>query len=429
MTRLFPENLGTSVGAHLSRALHARAGGHRFLHELFATRLDAEIQRINQPVAVFIDNIEDAVGRHSGIDLLNYEIQAHTQSGAHSYDIWLAAQIGFISAVRELSARNAHVKIFGTVRSEAIRDNCTSTAFNVQAMLLDLRYTPADLRGIFETKLNDLRQTSPMLFRDRLQGNPITAFLGTAWIEHRSVVDAEGKPLKEDIFEYLRRHTRGRPRELDLRLGHGLQMIEPGARTTQAVRDLVLEMSYDFFKYAKNESLPYWQPSLDVLLQKIPSNFIARSEAERIAADTFNPRTGKADTFDERIGKEVGKRLWTALYTEGLCGAVVNVRPGEMEQRFANHSRMAELSEGDFRSAETWVLHPCVNIATLRPPGKYRPNRYNVAGHAYRYIRAPKQAKQHVHVLLGAGRLGLGLVTPMILSGPQTKVIVVTPLK
>ncbi len=130
VNELFPESLGTSVGAHLSRALKTRAGGSRLFQDMFPNRLDAAVQRISQPVAVFVDNIDEAFARHAGYDLYNQSVRVDRQSGSHSYDIWLAAQLGFILAVRELSSRNSHLKLFGTVRSEAIRDNPTQTAFN-----------------------------------------------------------------------------------------------------------------------------------------------------------------------------------------------------------------------------------------------------------------------------------------------------------
>ncbi len=255
----------------------------------------------------------------------------------------------------------------------------------------------------------ELRGTFPDAFRDQTNDNPIPAFLGTATLDHSTVVDVNGRPYQEDVFEYLRRHTRGRPRELDL-LGHELQMIPANWRTPEAIRDLVQGLSHRFFKFAKNEAVPFWDPMLDDLLHRVPSNFMARSAAEDMTKKAFGP--------------DAIRTLWGALYTNGLSGAVIKTHPNKLVQRFANHDRVAELNEEDFRSSSIWVLHPCVNIATLARRLKYRPNKHNVAGHEYRFILTPKPVKNHVHVLVGAGRLGLGLVAPMILATPRTRLVV-----
>jgi hypothetical protein len=406
---IFPDYLETSVGAHLSRALQTRAGGSRLFHELFPNRLDAAIQRISQPVALFIDNIDEAFARHAGYDLYYQSIRADRQAGTHSYDIWLSAQIGFILAVRELSARNSHVKIFGTVRSEALRDNPTQTAFNAYSILLDLRYTGSDLREIFVKKLNELRSVSPDLFRIQTDDDPIMGFLGTPKLTHPTVVDANGRPHQEDSFDYLRRHTRGRPRELDL-VGHELQMIPAKLRTPEAIRNVLRGLSDRFYQFAKNEAVPFWEPMIDVVLQHMPSNFMPRATAENIVTKAF--------------GTDANRAIWGALYKNGLCGAVIRTHSHKMTQRFANHDRAMELKEEDFRSASTWVLHPCVNIATLARRLRYKPNKHNVAGHGYSFIPAPKAMKNHVHVLVGAGRLGLGLVAPVMLGAPGTRLVV-----
>lgn len=409
---IFPEGLGLSVGSHLSAAVRNRAVHARHFQEVFSDKLDAEFQTVNQAVAVFVDNVDEALARHSGYDLYRASLEPRSQEGAHSYALWLSAQIGFILAVRELTARNAHVKLYGTVRAEAIRDNPTPTAFNAQAMVLDLRYTAADLRGIFTTKLERLLQDSRGSFCRPHEPDALKAFFQTDTIEHRSVVTEDGRPYVEDTFDYLRRHTRGRPRELDF-IGYGLQMVRPEYRTPDRIRDLVRDQSNQFYRYAQNEAVPYWDPRLDKLLDRIPSNFISRRQAVGISNRLF--------------GKEVGTSLWSTLYANGLCGAVVSDYPTGTVQRFSSHDGTAELSELDFAQSRTLILHPCVNIATRSRRTRYKPNRRNVAGHVYPFVPESKQ-KKHLHLLVGGGKLGLGLVVPLLLTHNSTCVIIAARL-
>lgn len=410
LLEIFPDNLGLSIGSHLSAAIKNRAVNLQQFQQLFPEILDSAIQRIAQPVALFVDNIDEALARHSGYDLYRDFKYPQAQSGAHSYGLWLSAQIGFILAVRELTFRNAHLKLYGTVRTEAIRDNPTATAFNAQAMILDLRYNPTELRGIFETKLRQLLETSPMSFPRRSEHDPIKAFLPSDTIPHKSVRDICGNPLNEDCFDYLKRHTRGRPRELDF-IGHELQMIPPEDRTLEKIREVVRDLSHRFYGYAKNEAVPFWNPELDKLLDKIPSNFISKARAHRIT--------------DKLFGKENSEALWCALYANGLCGAVVSEHPRGLIQRFANHNGVAELSEMDFKSSRIWIIHPCVTIATRPRKIRYQPHATSVAGHACTFIAEPKTPRKHIHVLIGAGRLGLGLVVPMVLASDQTNILIV----
>lgn len=410
LLEIFPESLGLSIGAHLSAAIQSREVNTPKFQELFPKELDSAIQGINQPVALFLDNIDEALARHSGYDLFRESIEHERQSGTHSYELWLSAQIGFVLAARELTQRNAHLKLYGTVRAEAIRDNPTPTAFNIQAMVLDLRYSAAELRGIFETKLLRLRETSPQFFPRPSEANAINAFFQCDTIEHIKVNNADGSPYSEDIFDYLRRHTRGRPRELDF-IGDRLQQIPPESRSNEKIREIVRDLSSHFYGFAKNEAVPFWEPRLDILLDKIPSNFISRNQALKIA--------------DKNFDKEASIKLWEALRANGLCGAVVNAHPGEVVQRFSNHDSVAKLSAEEFMSASTWVLHPCVNIATRPRRAHYYPNQRNVAGHLYPFLTKPRPPKKHLHVLVGAGKLGFGLVVPMLLADGRTKILIV----
>ncbi len=410
---IFPDNLGISIGAHLSAAIQSREIDTSRFQELFSKMLDAAIQAINQPVALFVDNIDEAFARHSGYDLHRDAIDRQSQSGSHSYELWLSAQIGFMLAVRELTTRNAHLKLFGTVRSEAIRDNPTSTAFNMQSLVLDLRYNANELRGIFEAKLHRLREIDTKSFSRPEEPDPIKAFFPFDTIEHKIVSQSADQPYLEDVFDYIRRHTRGRPRELDF-IGHDLHMTPQEARTPDRVRELVRDRSSKFFGFSKNEAVPFWDPLLDDLANKISSNFILQKDAINLSSELSSVGTGI--------------EYWNSLRANGLCGAVVNVHPNKKEQHFSNHDVFADLSEADFLSSRIWVIHPCITINAFPRRKRYRPNPRNVAGHLYPFIpenTTPKSQKKHIHVLIGAGKLGFGLVIPMLLLDKQTNVLIV----
>jgi hypothetical protein len=402
---LFPGHLGFSIGAHLSVAVKSRAVATQRFQELFSDHLDAGVQAISHGVAVFVDNIDEALARHAGRALEQHIVDPRPQSGTHSYDIWRSAQIGFLLATRELTDRNSHLKIYGTVRTEAIRDNPEPTAFNLGAYILDLGYSSTELRHIFSTKLKALKALRPDAFARPDVADPISAFFPFDQITHPTVEGPSGTPLTEGVFEYLRRHTRGRPRELDF-LGRHLDKIPPQDRSEKNVRDVVRTLSAQFFDFARNEAVPFWDSRIDDLLALVTSNFISRRDAARLAG---------------KIGS-VGEALWEALRANGMCGAVLKDHPDGTVQLFSQHGGPRELSAQDFRAADRWVIHPCASIATQARRKRYTPHPHCVAGHELAF--AEKTRRKHVHLLIGAGRLGLGLVVPTLLKDAATRVLV-----
>lgn len=406
----FPESLELSIGSHLSAAIKSRVLRTSEFQTIYSESIDPALLAIDRSVAIFIDNIDEAFARHSGLDLKQYSQGGKFQTGHHSYDLWVAAQIGFMQAVRELSARNAHLKVFGTIRAEAIRDDQTSTAFNVESLILDLRYSQSELRGIFAAKLQWLLDNYKKEFSRPEEVDPINAFFNFDNLDHPTVVSDDGHSYCEPIFDYLRRHTRGRPRELDF-LGKAIQSIKPTDRTPDNIRNLVRDLSFRFFQFAKNEAVPYWDNDLDLLLSQIPSNFISQKRALEIT---------------DRISTETtSDNLWNLLYHNGLCGAVVSTHPKGKIQQFSGHDISADLDKQVFKSAKTWVLHPCVNIANLPMRSRYKSNKVNVAGHLYPYVTRSRFQTVHNHTIIGCGKLSLGLIVPSLLENRRTSILLV----
>lgn len=111
-------------------------------------------------------------------------------------DAWVAMQAGLVEAAWDLMNTNAHIKVFATIREEAFSSYESDIKTNLFGATTSIRYTKADLRGMLE------RLTT------FYEGLPLLDFVTI------DVVTAPGAAQTEGVFDFLFRHTLGRPRDL-----------------------------------------------------------------------------------------------------------------------------------------------------------------------------------------------------------------------
>ncbi|PRP91145.1 Serine/threonine-protein kinase PrkC [Enhygromyxa salina] len=109
---------------------------------------------------------------------------------------WVSMQAGMIEAAWDLMNTNAHVKIFATIREEAFADYESDIKTNLHGATTALRYTKRDLRDMLE-KLTYFYER--VALRDFVSVDHISSTRGAH---------------SEAPFEFICRHTLGRPRDL-----------------------------------------------------------------------------------------------------------------------------------------------------------------------------------------------------------------------
>src|SRR5262249_61315510 len=114
----------------------------------------------------------------------------------------------------------------------------------------DIVSSPASLREIFT---NNVRRETPRNLVDpgRLKSDPVGAFFGTDAVTH----DHTGE--REDVFEYVCRHTLRRPRDF-MTIGRKLSELSPEERRREhALKNAVHEGATAIAREYINEIQPY----------------------------------------------------------------------------------------------------------------------------------------------------------------------------
>jgi len=198
------------------------------LHQL-SGQINSLLGEVKSGVCLFIDCVDDMVLLHSGDPLKLYREGNYTQLGNLSVDVWSSAQIGFAKAAIEIYNNHKHIKIYGAFRYEALEKYPMADRQNIEPHLFHIQYTQHDLENIIRAKLRVLFNKDRSVFVRSDTDDVVLNFFGILDIEHPIVKNPDRSPLKEKILDYLIRHTRGRPRELD-NLGRALQAINPEER-------------------------------------------------------------------------------------------------------------------------------------------------------------------------------------------------------
>ncbi|XXX77532.1 protein kinase [Sorangium sp. So ce134] len=139
--------------------------------------LERRLRSLHSGVFIFIDKLDQALRRLPR-------------------DAWIHMQAGMIEAAWDLMNANRHVKIFATIREEAFSSYESDIKTNLYGATSTLRYAKHELFELLE-KLT--------YYYERL---PLREFI------HLDVVSAGRSARGESTFDFLYRHTLGRPRDL-----------------------------------------------------------------------------------------------------------------------------------------------------------------------------------------------------------------------
>ncbi|MBK6619388.1 MAG: hypothetical protein IPG32_00345 [Saprospirales bacterium] len=125
--------------------------------------------------------------------------------------MWMNAQLGLISAIFSINSSNKHIKIFATVRSEALLHRPNSLHLNFLNSLTELQYSKEEVKQIF---LNNIELMKTRDLVDPNAESPIRKFLGFEKMPHPRARDEHKNRRVEDAFDFIYRHSFGRPREI-----------------------------------------------------------------------------------------------------------------------------------------------------------------------------------------------------------------------
>jgi class 3 adenylate cyclase len=300
------------------------------------------LRALKSPIAIFVDGVDEYFNKHIE------GIRARPSiTGQLSPSVWYNAQLGLVEVAYQLRRINHHLKVFAAVRKEAYSRLPDTTVMSQQyrGSAVDIGYPVESLREIF---VNNIRLEKPdrMVRPGRMRASPLEAFFGRTTVTHTYTHE------REDIFDYVCRHTLLRPRDL-MTIGQRLVALRPEERADEErLKVVVNQVATEIAQEYLAEIAPYvGDIGLAAFLRRIPHHIITREEVEAL--------------FQEHTAAEGGledKHVFCALYRVGLLGAVHHdwVR-GQRIQRFLRPGEGTLEPDGVLPKASHYFVHPALS--------------------------------------------------------------------
>jgi hypothetical protein len=369
-------------------------------------------QGANQ-IAIFIDNIDEGLEKHG--------YQVNTTSGTLSEDVWINAQLGMMKIVRDICTRYKHIKIFASIRSEAFNNLEAPTRLQYQDISSILRYSKKQIKEIFEQNIGITK--SELLAKPKAE-DLIERFVGFSGMDHRFVKDGD-KPRREDTFDFIFRHTFGRPREIVL-MGGMIEEIAVDDRTADSkfVREIVNRVSGDdLLAQLATEIVPYFQEeAFDKFCHLVRSNVIPVNQAEEII-----------NQISENYQID---NVFSYLYSIGLVGITeFDLARDELVQKFLPVGMYSLSRNPPPPASKYFVVHSAVDRKLRNIHGPHFYDKNNIIGNdlSFRERGDPKPDEDQsstidylpkaLHVHFGLGRDSLTLILPELNKSKSIAII------
>jgi hypothetical protein len=300
------------------------------------------LRKVSSQFALFIDNVDEYFESAASY--------AESESSLVTGDIqlWVFAQCGLVSAAREISGVNNHVKCWVSIRSEAMEYLLANDplAAQVGGSTASLRYAKGDLVEILKKNISN--ESESRLFKSG--GDAFERFFGPEAMEIENTYVAES----EGIVDYLLRHTLSRPRDIAI-IGKAISDIPPSRRTEEHVSQTINERATFIAQTYLAESrvhTPGFHP--DVLFSLITSNTLTQKELVDISK-------AYDASLDQLTGEVHERHPFCTLYRLGLLGIVEKLGGNRAaHQLFPSPGEVGFLTENVLPSAPFYLVHPVI---------------------------------------------------------------------
>jgi len=328
------------------------------------SHLVPRLRGINTPLAFFVDSIDEYFNKH----IVTSTMRA-SDAGELSPEVWHLAQMALVETAYQLRRVNHHLKVFAAIRKEAFSklDDATPMVQQYRGSTVDLSYSQASLREIF---INNIRKEKErnLVSPARLRADPIEAYLGLTHV----VQSATGQ--REEVFEYIHRHTLQRPRDL-MTIGQKLSDIAPAERSEHAIKTAVNQAATEIAREYLNEISPYIGVELESVFGLIPANVLVRDDLDRIYREHNRALRARGDEREVHV--------FCMLFKAGLLGHVAtDLVSAQRVQRFLRPGERTFEPDGILPPSTHYLVHPVLADLVQRCNGDYanRADRFNVIG-------------------------------------------------
>lgn len=360
------------VSALLYKILNNRSQIESYLKNL--DWLYSNIHQVQSGVAVFIDDLDQALETI----LKDPHARDDQKSLSTAVQLWNNAQGALVASIYGINRQNSHIKVFATIRSEAFGVIPYANRQNYQQYLTELEYTKEEARKIFENNIQLMKKEGSRLANPSAK-SLIEQFLGFDTMPHPFAKDEQGKKRFEEPFDFIYRHSYGRPREV-VRIGKEvfqdyfstwLSENQSKEEKIENFRERVNAQSGQLLNDYLNEIVPSFdKDKLDGFLSTILQNVITRE---------------KLDTLDARFTR--------SLYSLGLLGyaRALNLEQTKFRQVFLVPGRETYRRELEVPKASYYMTHPSLDKKLIQKHEyQHFYNDHNIIGHGYPFYPPSK---------------------------------------
>ncbi len=398
LVEVIGKNTG-SLGEILGMFLQRRGQIER-LHSYVASDLKPAIRNLKDnssanQIAIFIDNVDEAFDNYVGFE-------AQKDGNIISANLWINAQLSLLSVAKDICSINNHVKIFLTIRSEAYNNFNDPQKLQIDSYCLFLQYTKNEIKDIFIKNIL-LMPKEELTFPS--DSDKIRGFVGYAKIPHKFIEDIDGKKKEEDFFDFIYRHTYGRPREI-ICMGAELSKLEKNEfKNYEAVGSAINQVSYSLFDQLTNEIIPVFE-------KEIFESFCKQAINNVISFHDYL-------LLDEKIKSDTNfEHAFSYFYRLGLIGTVQSEFAGKdqpngiFKQSFLKVGEYT-LSDSKLPECQYYVLHPSLNKKMKQLHGISFYDRFNIIGYDYGF-NPERQKTLAFHMHFGLDRDSISILLPEI---------------
>lgn len=317
---------------------HDMSGIHKIVREYS----NDDLSEIQSGVCVFIDKIDQAM------------------RSLNDKNIWMAVQIGLLEAAHSITAKNNHIKVYLSIRQEAYFPHHSASKAAISGSTTLIEYDYDDLKNMVD--ILSLFYEGKKSFYEF--ANNIS-----------EVVNLNTK-AREDSFEYLYRHTIGRPRDIicicsDLSANGNFDEEEYKYIVNTTVRREVADNIFDEVSVLLHELND--ETNREVFFELVSYNILTKEELKTICRE-YNNRASCEDAECKK--RKECKHPFCDLYNSGLLG-IINEHS---EQKFMQpHDSNKYNSRTLPINSPFYFVHPALHFLV-------RDSRNNI-GKEYKLIR------------------------------------------
>jgi len=344
------------------------------------------VETITSGIGIFIDDIDQAFRSF----LTEYHYTDVLDDINPSIKVWTNAQNGLLSAIYSLNRHNSHIKIFATMRSEAFNAQVGDMKYNFSNYCTELKYTKEEIRRIYEINIT-LQEDKYYL--DKASKSKSEKYVGFNKMPHPFAKHNNGRRKTETTFDFLFRHTLGRPRE----------MVFLGRRIFE---DLVCSTDYrTSTKKYKIEKLRWLVNQIgSSLLHNYYKEIIPRFKKDELIKFLNIVQCNVIPSIFLNKGMESKMRY---LYSLGIIGYVKKKNHESTDnvyiQEFLPVSQYSYNENVDLPKSKYYLTHPTLDDQLKKLFDLHFYNHTNIIGNGYDFIDSENITRKYDVALSFAG--------------------------